>query len=176
MKISKFLQLFKQGKVGAKSHMKNLIEVATVGRVNFFPNMPNVIAQESKLTVDLRTLDQQKLDHSQKQLDQFVAKLADDEGLTVRQKELVRFDPVPFSEDIISLIESTAQHLGYSVKKMPSGAGHDAQMMARICPTAMIFVPSRGGISHNVQEFTSALLMEKGANVLLQSALRLLSS
>ncbi|MCZ6900029.1 MAG: M20 family metallo-hydrolase [Bacteroidetes bacterium] len=150
--------------------------LATVGRVNFFPNMPNVIAQETKLTVDLRTLDQQKLDHSQKQLDQFVAKLADDEGLTVRQKELVRFDPVPFSEDIISLIESTAQHLGYSVKKMPSGAGHDAQMMTRICPTAMIFVPSQGGISHNVQEFTSALLMEKGANVLLQSALRLLSS
>ena len=150
--------------------------LATVGRVNFFPNMPNVIAQETKLTVDLRTMDQQKLDHSQKQLDQFVAKLADDEGLTVRQKELVRFDPVHFSEDIISLIDSTAQHLGYSVKKMPSGAGHDAQMMASICPTAMIFVPSQGGISHNVQEFTSALLMEKGANVLLQSALRLLSS
>jgi len=150
--------------------------LATVGRVNFFPNMPNVIAQESKLTVDLRTLDPQKLDHSQKQLDQFVSELANDEGLMIRKKELVRFDPVLFSQHIISLIESTAQNLGYSIKKLPSGAGHDAQMMARVCPTSMIFVPSQGGISHNIQEFTGAPLIEKGANVLLQTALRLLTS
>jgi N-carbamoyl-L-amino-acid hydrolase len=58
---------------------------------------------------------------------------------------------------------------------MPSGAGHDAQMLARVCPTAMIFVPSAGGISHNVKEFTGAADLEAGANVLLHTLLKLAS-
>jgi N-carbamoyl-L-amino-acid hydrolase len=69
---------------------------------------------------------------------------------------------------MIELVEKTASTLGYSCRQMPSGAGHDAQMFAPNCPTAMIFVPSQGGISHNVKEYTPPEQLEAGANVLLQ--------
>jgi acetylornithine deacetylase/succinyl-diaminopimelate desuccinylase-like protein len=71
------------------------------------------------------------------------------------------------------LLEDTCLELGYPFQRMMSGAGHDAQAMALICPTAMIFVPSKGGISHSPQEYSSPEDLARGANVLLQSALRL---
>ena len=80
------------------------------------------------------------------------------------------FDPAS-----VALVEDTARALGFSVRRMPSGAGHDAQMFARICPTAMIFVPSVGGISHNVKEYTTQPDLEAGANVLLHTLLHLAS-
>ena len=85
---------------------------------------------------------------------------------------MVRFNPVDFDEEIISLIDQTAGELGYSRKRMHSGAGHDAQMMASVCPTAMIFIPSKDGISHNVNEYSSPEDIEAGANVLLNVALK----
>ena len=69
---------------------------------------------------------------------------------------------------MVTLVQDTAEALGHSVRRMPSGAGHDAQMFAPNCPTAMIFVPSRDGISHNVKEYTAPDQIEAGANVLLQ--------
>ena len=72
---------------------------------------------------------------------------------------------------MIDRVESTAANLGFSVRRLPSGAGHDAQMFAPNCPTAMIFVPSVRGISHNVEEFTSRADIAAGANVLLQAML-----
>ncbi|MDA3452973.1 M20/M25/M40 family metallo-hydrolase [Acinetobacter sp. AOR43_HL] len=65
-------------------------------------------------------------------------------------------------------MESTANKLGFSYRRMTSGAGHDAQMIARITPTAMIFVPSKGGVSHNPREFTEPNQLINGANVLLE--------
>ncbi|MBP9905827.1 MAG: M20/M25/M40 family metallo-hydrolase, partial [Rhodoferax sp.] len=96
-------------------------------------------------------------------------------GVTLSSRQLARFEPVDFDPDSISLVEATAKRLGLRVKRMPSGAGHDAQMLARVCPTAMIFVPSAGGISHNMKEFTSPADLEAGANVLLHTLLRLAS-
>ena len=72
---------------------------------------------------------------------------------------------------MVALIEKTAQEQGHSVKRMPSGAGHDAQMFAPNCPSAMIFVPSRGGLSHNVKEYTAPEFIAAGANVLLSIVL-----
>ena len=69
---------------------------------------------------------------------------------------------------MIDRVEATAQRLGHSTRRMPSGAGHDAQMLARVCPTAMVFTPSVNGLSHNIAEFTEAADIEAGANVLLQ--------
>ncbi len=77
---------------------------------------------------------------------------------------------------MVSRVESTATRLGYSTRRMPSGAGHDAQMLARVCPTAMIFTPSVNGLSHNIAEFTEADDIEAGANVLLQVVLELAGS
>jgi N-carbamoyl-L-amino-acid hydrolase len=71
------------------------------------------------------------------------------------------------------MVENHAKELGHSVRRLPSGAGHDAQMFAPNCPTAMIFVPSQGGISHNIREHTSREDLQAGGNVLLRMALEL---
>ncbi len=93
------------------------------------------------------------------------------EGVQVERRTLARFEPVEFDPTMVELVESTAIALGYSTRRMPSGAGHDAQMLARVCPTAMIFVPSAAGLSHNIAEFTEPADLERGANVLLQVVL-----
>jgi N-carbamoyl-L-amino-acid hydrolase len=81
---------------------------------------------------------------------------------------LVSFDP-----RVVDLIEQTAGRFGYPTRRMPSGAGHDAQMLARACPSGMIFVPSIGGLSHNPGERTEPTDLEAGANVLLHTLLAL---
>ena len=74
---------------------------------------------------------------------------------------------------MVRRVERIAGSLGHSVRRMTSGAGHDAGIIAALCPTAMIFVPSVGGISHNVAEYTKPEDLEAGANVLLQTLLEL---
>ena len=88
-------------------------------------------------------------------------------------RELARFEPVVFDDRVIAAVESIAKQQGNSVQRMPSGAGHDAQMMARVCPSGMIFVPSVKGISHNPAEFTESTDLEAGANILLHTMLAL---
>ena len=102
---------------------------------------------------------------------EFLNALADREGVAVESRVLARFAPVTFDPAMVDLVESTATALGFSVRRLPSGAGHDAQMFAPNCPTAMVFVPSEGGISHNVEEFTNRSDIASGANVLLQAML-----
>jgi N-carbamoyl-L-amino-acid hydrolase len=103
----------------------------------------------------------------------FVRKTAAREGVAVKERILARFAPVNFAPEMIDLVESTASAMGHPVCRMPSGAGHDAQMFAPNCPTAMIFVPSKDGISHNIREHTDAADIQAGANVLLQTILHL---
>ncbi|OIK22948.1 M20/M25/M40 family metallo-hydrolase [Bacillus amyloliquefaciens] len=89
------------------------------------------------------------------------------EIVSITSEQLVRFNPVVFDKNIVELIERAANKRGLESKRMTSGAGHDAQMMARICPTAMIFVPSIEGISHNPKEYTKDHDLAAGADVLL---------
>jgi N-carbamoyl-L-amino-acid hydrolase len=147
-------------------------QVATVGAINLAPNLVNVIAYKAVFTVDLRNTDEAILQQAEQRLHDFAAELAASEGVVITTRRLARFEPVIFDPACVGLVAETAQALGFSVRRMPSGAGHDAQMLARICPTAMIFVPSVGGISHNVKEFTSAADIEAGANVLLHTLLQ----
>jgi N-carbamoyl-L-amino-acid hydrolase len=107
------------------------------------------------------------LRRAEQRLAAFIADLADAEGVKISSRSLARFEPVDFDPGLVARIERAARDRGHSVKRMPSGAGHDAQMLARVCPTAMIFVPSVGGISHNVKEFTKDSDIEAGANLLL---------
>jgi len=118
--------------------------------------------------VDLRNTDEALLQQAESRVAEFVASLAAREGVEIAARTLARFEPVAFDESVISLVEDTAKSLGLSVKRMPSGAGHDAQMLARCCPAGMVFVPSVGGISHNVNEFTAPADIEAGANVVLR--------
>ncbi len=143
------------------------VQVGTVGITNFFPNLINVVPQDVRLTVDLRNTEKNKLVEAQETLQSFVTKVAHEESINFEFSELVRFDPVDFDKNMIYSITMAANSLGYSSRTMPSGAGHDAQMMASICPTTMIFIPSKDGISHNINEFSSDADIEKGANVLL---------
>ena len=151
-------------------------QLATVGHLKLFPDLVNVIPNKAVFTVDLRNTDNAQLKSAEQRLYQFVTDTAREEGVQVTHRSLARFDPVEFDDTIITLIEQTAQRLNYSIRRLPSGAGHDAQMLARICPTAMIFTPSVGGISHNVKEYTAPEDIEAGANVLLNVLLELAST
>lgn len=148
-------------------------QVATVGAIDLEPNLVNVVAGRAVLTVDLRNTEEAVLQQAEARLAAFLDELAAAEGVEVRRRRLARFEPVTFDERVVELVETIAGEHGRTVTRLPSGAGHDAQMLARVCPTAMIFVPSERGISHNPAERTSAADIEAGANVLLQAMLRL---
>ena len=119
------------------------------------------------MSVDLRNTDDALLDGVEARLDAFTAEMAEKEGVSITRRSLVRFAPVIFPETMVSMVEEVARERGYPARRLPSGAGHDAQIMARVCPSGMIFVPSVGGISHNVREHTEPEDLEAGANVLL---------
>ncbi len=146
-------------------------QVATVGRCEFRPNLVNVVPSEITLTVDLRNTDEIALRQAEAVFEALCERLAADEGVTIDRRTLARFEPVEFDAHMIDLVESTAQRLGHSTRRMPSGAGHDAQMLARVCPTSMVFVPSVNGLSHNIAEFTKPADIAAGADVLLQVVL-----
>ena len=150
-------------------------QVGTVGAIELHPNLINVIAARARLTVDLRNTDEAVLQEAERRLARFLEGLSESESVAVESRRLARFEPVTFDRGIVEAIESTAGELGFSHRRMTSGAGHDAQMLARICPTAMIFVPSVKGISHNPAEHTEAKDLEAGANVLLHTLLKLAS-
>ena len=142
-------------------------QVATVGHVALTPSLINVIAARAVLTVDLRNTDEILLQQAEQLLSDFLKSLAESEGVTITARRLARFEPVEFDAALTDRIVHHAKTQGLSQRRMTSGAGHDAQMLARICPTSMIFVPSVGGISHNPAEHTHAADLIAGANVLL---------
>ncbi|MCL4696424.1 MAG: M20/M25/M40 family metallo-hydrolase, partial [Burkholderiaceae bacterium] len=148
-------------------------QVGTVGRIELRPNLINVIAARATLTVDLRHTDEATLQRAEQQLAAFVQRLAEEQGVQVQVRPLARFEPVRFDERLVRLIETCAHARGHHTRRMTSGAGHDAQMMARIGPAAMIFVPSAGGISHNPREHTEPADLLRGANMLLDVVLAL---
>jgi len=148
-------------------------QVATIGRIELSPNLVNVVAGRASLTVDLRNTDAARLELAETRLGEFCELLAEREHVEITRRSLARFDPVEFAPAIVDLVEELAQAHGCSTKRMPSGAGHDAQMLARVCPSGMIFVPSANGISHNPAEHTDDADLEAGANVLLHAMLRL---
>ena len=141
--------------------------LATVGSLRLEPDLINVIPRRATFTVDLRDPDEQRLQAAERRLADFLATLAEREGVTVETVQLVRFEPVVFDAALADRIQAAAQRRGLPHRRMTSGAGHDAQMLARIAPSAMIFVPSRGGISHNPREHTDDDQLALGAQVLL---------
>ncbi|MBW7933661.1 MAG: M20 family metallo-hydrolase, partial [Gemmatimonadaceae bacterium] len=146
-------------------------QVATVGRVVVTPNTTNVIPAQVVLTVDLRDLDQAKIDHFSREFERLAREIGSATSTSFAFKTLVDSEPALSDANVMAWIEQGASALGLSHQRMPSGAGHDAQEIARIAPMAMIFVPSVGGISHSPKEFTRPEDCAHGADVLLNAVL-----
>lgn len=148
-------------------------QVATVGSIRLTPDLINVVPNKAVVTVDLRNTEDALLSQAETRMADFVAATAKAEGAEASSRSLARFAPVVFDPAMVERVERTARALGHSVRRMTSGAGHDAQMLQRACPAAMIFVPSVKGISHNVREHTERADLAAGANVLLQTMVEL---
>ena len=148
-------------------------QVCTVGKIDLHPNLTNVVPARATLTLDVRNTDEKLLKIAESKIKDFLAQIAISEGVEIKTRELARFEPVVFDDRVIDLVEEIAKEQNNSVQRMPSGAGHDAQMLARVCPAGMIFVPSVKGISHNAAEFTEEADLNAGANILLHTMLAL---
>lgn len=150
-----------------RAKASNTPTVATVGCMEFVPNAINVIPSKATFTVDLRDPDEDRLLVEEAALANYLDALAVEEQVMISTERLARFKPVTFDSAIVVAVEEATAARGLRSRRMTSGAGHDAQMMARIAPSAMIFVPSIGGISHNPKEFTPDADLVAGANILL---------
>ena len=148
-------------------------QVGTVGRVQAFPGAPNVIPGKVVFTLEIRDLDQAKVDALSAKVRAEGEAIGRATGCTFSYSSLHHSRPAICDERVKQAIERSARGLGLTTRHLPSGAGHDAQHMARLCPSGMIFVPSVGGISHAPAEFTTPPDIVNGANVLLQTILAL---
>jgi len=148
-------------------------QVGTVGRIQALPGAPNVIPGKVILSLELRDLDAAKIQMLFEKIRTEAGQIAQTGKVTFDFKEINVNIPAPTDARIRSLIDQSAKGLGLSTRQMPSGAGHDAQDMARLAPVGMIFIPSVGGISHSPKEFSRPQDITNGANVLLGTLLKL---
>ncbi len=149
-------------------------QVATVGRIKAYPGAPNVIPGTVVLSLEIRDLSDATIDTLYENITQRAQNIAAASGTAFEFEPLdTTGKPALTAPWIQEEIRKASELLGLSHRQMQSGAGHDAQDMALMCPAGMIFVPSKGGISHSPEEFTSARDMANGANVLLHTLIQL---
>jgi len=149
-------------------------QVGTVGKIEAFPGAPNVIPGKVKLSLEIRDLDENKIDFLFNEIRKRARIVAlENETIISFSSIEINASPALMDDKIQALIIDAANELNYSFKKMPSGAGHDAQDMAIIVPSGMIFIPSVDGISHSPKEFSSDEAVYKGTNILLNTILKL---
>jgi beta-ureidopropionase / N-carbamoyl-L-amino-acid hydrolase len=143
--------------------------VGTVGKLLVSPNLVNVVPNRVEMTIDLRAPVEATLVQAEARLRDMVTQLCESEGVRVEWETLVRLNPVPFNAKVVDLIERLAREKGLSHRRMVSGAGHDAQIFAARTAAGMIFVPSIGGVSHNVEEATHTADLLAGCQLLSDS-------
>jgi N-carbamoyl-L-amino-acid hydrolase len=148
-------------------------QVGTVGRIQALPGAPNVIPGQVQTSLEIRDLDPAKIARLARKVMDEATKIGAGNGTTFTFKETYLSTPAIMDTGVQKTIEASAKALNLTTKYLPSGAGHDAQYMAQIMPTGMIFCPSVGGISHSPKEFTKPQDVVNGANVLLQTILAL---
>ncbi|MEM6932130.1 MAG: Zn-dependent hydrolase [Pseudomonadota bacterium] len=140
--------------------------VGAMGHLELSPNSPNIIPGKAIATVDIRSPKLEILTDMQSRIEEGASRICDDLGLTWTVENAGAFDPVTFDPDCVGAIRRAAERLGYSHRDMVSGAGHDACLINRVAPTAMVFCPCVGGLSHNEAEEITTEWAAKGANVL----------
>jgi N-carbamoyl-L-amino-acid hydrolase len=146
--------------------------VATIGAIAFEPGAINVVPGRATFTIDMRDESACSLVRAEQRLREALLRL-DRGGYTTHAQCTSRHEPVTFDERLCGLLERVAITRGLAARRMHSGASHDAQMMARVCPSAMIFVPSHRGISHNPAEHTEPSQLVQGADLLLHALVEL---
>jgi N-carbamoyl-L-amino-acid hydrolase len=144
--------------------------VATVGFIEVEPNSRNVVPGETRFCVDMRNPSLEALEAMKQAIVGGIQHIAKDLGLACETKQVGAYDPVTFDETCVDAVRTAAERLGYSHRDMVSGAGHDACHIAAIAPTAMVFCPCVGGISHNEAEEISPEWAVAGADVLFHAA------
>ncbi|MCC6792151.1 MAG: Zn-dependent hydrolase [Thermomicrobiales bacterium] len=149
------------------------IAVATVGRLSLEPNVINTIPGRVTFSVDFRHPDPVVLEGQVDRLRALVAEVADTTGVEASVDRFWTSEPTPFDPAVVAAIGEAVETLGLARHDLWSGAGHDAKYLADVCPSGMIFVRSRGGLSHCETEFSTPEDLEAGGNVLLLSALAL---
>jgi N-carbamoyl-L-amino-acid hydrolase len=148
-------------------------QVATVGRINAEPGAQNVIPGRVEFTIDMRDLDFAKVDLVWERVQKRFADIAREEDVTTECTQIESVEPAKTDPAFQSVVRDAAISVGFATMDLPSGAGHDAQNVARIAPIGMIFIPSRGGISHSPKEYSSWPDIAGGAEVLYRTILAL---
>lgn len=149
---------------------------ANVGKLAIEPGGANVVPGFADFTIDVRAATDATIAELEQHVDETVARVAAEEGLEVDLLPTFALDPVELDPELVGAVERAAESEGASWRRLPSGAGHDAMIVARHVPAAMIFVPSRAGISHAPQEYTSPEHAELGMRVLAATMRQILRS
>jgi hydantoinase/carbamoylase family amidase len=145
----------------------------TIGKADIRPNHPHTIAGQAEFTIIIRDTDKQVMKNVEAGFREIVVASAARHGLLHGISVRSWLDPVILDQSLVSLFKKEADRLGLESLVMPSGAGHDAQTMQSAWPSALLFVPSKGGISHAPEEFSAWPDIEKGANLLLNMMIKL---
>lgn len=153
----------------AWSHAPNAVGAA--GHIDIYPNSRNVIPGKAVFTIDFRTPDKTILDDMESRLYAEAEKIANDMTLDISFQKVGGIDPITFDPDCVDAVREAAKTLGYSHRDIVSGAGHDACWINRVAPTAMVFCPCVGGLSHNEAEEISPEWARAGVDVLLHAVL-----
>ena len=143
--------------------------VGTVGILKAYPGALNVVPGRAELWVDVRGIDEASLAETVAAITAAAGRIADREETRITVETISSDVPVAMNPTVIATIESACRRLGVPFQRMPSGAGHDAMNMARIAPAGMIFIPCRGGISHNPDEYAAPADIVRGMDVLTET-------
>jgi N-carbamoyl-L-amino-acid hydrolase len=149
--------------------------MVTIGRVNVRPGAFSVVPGQVDFSLDFRSTSKETLEELEKSFSALAEDIASTRGLNFASKIVDKTDPVSIPSRIIDIMKEESEKLEYSFMTLPSGAGHDAQILASVAEPGMIFIPCLDGISHSPQEIIKWEDLEKGANLLLQVILRLAS-
>jgi N-carbamoyl-L-amino-acid hydrolase len=148
-------------------------QVGTVGKLEVSPGAPNVIPGRVAASLELRDLRTETMQALFAEIEREAHRIGQESGTSFTFTSSFSSSPAPTDPRVQQAIQTAANALGFSTRRIPSGAGHDTQSMARFAPAGMIFIPSVNGISHSPQEFSHPEDIENGANVLLHALLAL---
>jgi len=146
--------------------------VATVGKCEVVSGSMNVIPEKVTMTIDIRSIHFKSKRKVVSELYQIIELIEKKRDVKVSISQLCNDRPIKMNDDIIHFLVQSCEKLNLSYRQMPSGAGHDAMMMAKRFPTGLIFVPSKNGISHNKEEFTSLEQIGAGVSLLKEAILQ----